>query len=138
MTDTTKTARRKTYPQASGFALKEGRLRLGKVGLVPVRQHRPLEGTPKTCTVRRSATGKWYATAFLNPFTTQLGRSFGKSCPAKRKKLVGYWWPSTRPIPRKIILNADIDSVRHSVSGDISVHAVVSTLTEMKTPLVTS
>ena len=51
-----------TYPQASSFALKEGRLRLGKVGLVPVRQHRLLEGTPKTCTVRRSATGKWYAT----------------------------------------------------------------------------
>ena len=51
-----------TYPQATGFALKERHLRLGKVGLVKVRQHRDLEGTPKTCTVRRSATGKWYAT----------------------------------------------------------------------------
>ena len=51
-----------TYPQATGFALKGGRLRLGKIGLVKTRQHRPLEGVPKTCTVHRSATGKWYAT----------------------------------------------------------------------------
>ena len=51
-----------TYPQAPGFALTAGRLRLGKVGLVRLRRHRPLEGLPKTCTVRRSATGKWYAT----------------------------------------------------------------------------
>ena len=51
-----------TYPQAHGFALKAGRLRLGKIGLVQVKQHREVEGTPKTCTVRRSATGKWYAT----------------------------------------------------------------------------
>ena len=51
-----------TYPQDGGFALKAGRLRLGKIGLVKVRQHRDYEGAPKTCTVRRSATGKWYAT----------------------------------------------------------------------------
>lgn len=51
-----------TYPQDEGFALKNGRLRLGKIGLVKMRQHRGLEGVPKTCTVRRSATGKWYAT----------------------------------------------------------------------------
>lgn len=51
-----------TYPQATGFALKGRYLRLGKVGLVKVRQHRKLEGNSKTCTVRRSATGKWYAT----------------------------------------------------------------------------
>ncbi len=50
-----------TYPQQPGFELKGERLRLGKVGLVKLRLSRPLEGTPKTCTVRRSATGKWYA-----------------------------------------------------------------------------
>ena len=50
-----------TYPQDQGFALKAGRLRLGKIGLVKVCQHRLLEGQPKTCTVRRTATGKWYA-----------------------------------------------------------------------------
>ena len=51
-----------TYPQDGGFALKGRHLRLGKIGNVSLKQHRPLEGTPKTCTVRRSATGKWYAT----------------------------------------------------------------------------
>ncbi len=51
-----------TYPQALGFALTAGRLRLGKVGLVRLRRHRPLAGIAKTCTVRRSTTGKWYAT----------------------------------------------------------------------------
>ena len=51
-----------TYPQATGFALKGRHLRLGKVGLVKVRPHRALEGCPKTCTIRRGATGKWWAT----------------------------------------------------------------------------
>ena len=51
-----------TYPQDQGFGLKTHGLRLGKVGTVRIRQHRPLEGTPKTCTLRHTATGKWYAT----------------------------------------------------------------------------
>lgn len=51
-----------TYPQVGGFTLKESWLRLGKIGNVPIKQHCPFAGTPKTCTVRRSATGKWYAT----------------------------------------------------------------------------
>ncbi len=50
-----------TYPQAHGFEIKEGGLRLGKIGRIRIKAHRPLEGTSKTCTVRRSATGKWYA-----------------------------------------------------------------------------
>jgi putative transposase len=36
------------------------RLRVMNVGLVKVVLHRPLEGTPKTATLRRSSTGKWY------------------------------------------------------------------------------
>lgn len=36
------------------------RLRVMNVGLVKVVLHRPLEGTPKTATIRRSRTGKWY------------------------------------------------------------------------------
>ena len=51
-----------TYPQArTGFSLKEGSLRLSKIGSVRCVEHRPLEGTPKTCTIQRTATGKWYA-----------------------------------------------------------------------------
>ncbi len=36
------------------------RLRLYGVGLVKIILHRPLEGTPKTATISRSSTGKWY------------------------------------------------------------------------------
>jgi putative transposase len=36
------------------------RLRVMNVGLVKVVLHRPMDGTPKTATIRRSSTGKWY------------------------------------------------------------------------------
>src|SRR5690242_13388335 len=52
-----------TYPQApSGckFEANEKRLRLHGVGQVKIILHRPPEGTPKTATIRRSSTGKWY------------------------------------------------------------------------------
>jgi len=35
-------------------------LRVANVGRVQIVLHRPLEGTPKTATIRRSSTGKWY------------------------------------------------------------------------------
>jgi putative transposase len=36
------------------------RLRVMNVGLVKVVLHRPLEGVPKTATIQRASTGKWY------------------------------------------------------------------------------
>jgi len=52
-----------TYPQApSGCKLVGKALHLSKIGTVRVVLHRPLEGNPKTCCIRRSPTGKWYAT----------------------------------------------------------------------------
>jgi putative transposase len=36
------------------------RLRLHGAGLVKIVLHRPIEGTPKTATISRSSTGKWY------------------------------------------------------------------------------
>jgi putative transposase len=54
-----------TYPQwDNGVRLSASgkRLLLSKVGDVKIILHRPLEGTPKTATVRRAATGKWYVT----------------------------------------------------------------------------
>jgi putative transposase len=39
-----------------------GRVRLHGVGHVKIVLHRPLEGTPKTATIRRSGTGKWSVT----------------------------------------------------------------------------
>ena len=49
-----------TYPQY-GFKLDGDRLHLSKIGDVRVVLHRPVEGTIKTLTIRRSSTGKWYA-----------------------------------------------------------------------------
>ncbi len=52
-----------TFPQyGNGCKLVDGVPKLSKVGALRVVQHRPLEGTPKTCTIRRSSTGKWYVT----------------------------------------------------------------------------
>jgi putative transposase len=51
------------YPQApSGCRLVGDTLHLSKVGPLKVVLHRPLQGTPKTVCIRRSSTGKWYAT----------------------------------------------------------------------------
>jgi putative transposase len=49
-----------TYAQ-SGFAVKDGELRLSKIGDVRIKLHRPIEGKIKTLTITRSATGKWSA-----------------------------------------------------------------------------
>jgi putative transposase len=52
-----------TYPQVGrhgGAALDGGLLSLSKIGRIPVRLHRPLQGVPKTVTISREADG-WYA-----------------------------------------------------------------------------
>jgi putative transposase len=52
-----------TFPQVpSSCALDatEQRLVVSKVGRIKVLLHRSLEGTPKTATIRRTATGKWF------------------------------------------------------------------------------
>ena len=56
-----------TFPQ-SGFSIvsvprtasHDDRLTLSKIGSVKMVSHRPLKGKVKTCTIRRSSTGKWY------------------------------------------------------------------------------
>jgi putative transposase len=52
-----------TFPQVPvGCTLDAGarRLVVSKVGQIKALLHRPLEGTPKTATIRRTATGKWF------------------------------------------------------------------------------
>jgi putative transposase len=52
-----------TFPQVPvGCALdpQEKRLMVSKVGRIKVLLHRPLKGAPKTATIRRTATGKWF------------------------------------------------------------------------------
>jgi putative transposase len=48
-----------TYTQ-SGFRLNDRSVSLSKIGKVKAIIHRPVEGTIKTCTVRKTATGKWF------------------------------------------------------------------------------
>ncbi len=49
-----------TFPQ-SGFSLThDDRVTLSKIGSVKMVSHRPIKGQVKTCTIRRSSTGKWY------------------------------------------------------------------------------
>jgi putative transposase len=50
-----------TYPQYGGGAILDGGvLSLSKIGRIPIRLHRPLQGTPKTITISCEADG-WYA-----------------------------------------------------------------------------
>ena len=48
-----------TYPQ-SGFRLHPDGVYLSKIDRVKIVLHRPVEGKIKTCTVKRTPTGKWY------------------------------------------------------------------------------
>lgn len=48
-----------TFPQKPATPI-DGRVRIPKVGMVKIKDHRQLQGTPKIATVFRSATGKWY------------------------------------------------------------------------------
>jgi putative transposase len=53
-----------TFPQVPvgcKLDMETKRLRMMNVGQVKVVLHRPLEGMPKTATISRSSTGKWYA-----------------------------------------------------------------------------
>jgi putative transposase len=50
-----------TFPQVPiGCRLEDMHLRVANAGQVKILLHRPLEGTIKTATIRRSRTGKWY------------------------------------------------------------------------------
>ena len=49
-----------TFTQ-SGFAIINGRLSLSKLGHIKIQLHRAMAGNIKTCTIKRNATGKWFA-----------------------------------------------------------------------------
>jgi len=54
-----------TYPQG-GFKLLENVIQLYKIGGIKTKFHRPIEGIIKTCTVKRTLTGKWFVTFACN------------------------------------------------------------------------
>ena len=51
-----------TYPQNNGsFSFqKDCKIKLSKIGCVKIKKHRDLKGTPKTCTVIKTSTDKWF------------------------------------------------------------------------------
>ena len=70
-----------TYPQyGNGAVVDGGVLSLSKIGRIPIRLHRPLQGTPKTVTLSREADG-WYACLSCAEVPTQpllpTGRATG-------------------------------------------------------------
>lgn len=67
-----------TFPQ-SGFRLEGKKLHLSKIGSVPVFLSRPLEGTVKTCTIRREADG-WYVVFACETTPTAPLPVTGKAC----------------------------------------------------------
>ena len=48
-----------------------------KTGLVRIKIHRPLEGKPKTCTIKRTPRGHWYATVTCENVPGRLGKPTG-------------------------------------------------------------
>ena len=68
-----------TYPQNNGsFKLVEDdkKIYLSKIGCVKIKYHRKLQGTPKTCVVSRSSTGKWFvAISCVEVPKTQVNQS---------------------------------------------------------------
>lgn len=49
-----------TYPQAPGFKIENGKLKLSKIGNLRIKMHRDIVGQVKTCTIRKD--GKhWYS-----------------------------------------------------------------------------
>ncbi len=53
-----------TFPE-SGFKIKDGKLILSKIGNIKIIQHRPIEGTIKTCTIKKDI-DQWYTTFSCN------------------------------------------------------------------------
>jgi putative transposase len=52
-----------SFPQNNGsFKIEDNFLKLSKIGNVRINLHRPLIGDVKTCTIKKTKTGKWFAT----------------------------------------------------------------------------
>jgi putative transposase len=64
-----------TYPHyGDGVKVVENKLRLQHIGLVRINLHRPVEGTPKTVTVKREA-AKWYVVICCELPDVEIGSS---------------------------------------------------------------
>jgi putative transposase len=50
-----------TYPQGGFRVLPNGHLEVSRVGIIRMFKHRDIEGTIKTCTLKKDAVGDWFA-----------------------------------------------------------------------------
>ena len=62
------------YPQ-SGFCLERKFLQLSKIGRIRIKQHRPIVGIIKTCTIRKDASGHWHVSFSCIVETNPLPRN---------------------------------------------------------------
>ena len=70
-----------TYPQAGakgGYRIVGKKLHLSKIGKIPFHLSRPLEGTIKTCTIKREADG-WYVIFTVEENQSRLFAKTGKT-----------------------------------------------------------
>jgi putative transposase len=63
-----------TYPQ-SGYSIKNKTIIVSKIGEIKAKIHRPIIGKIKTCCIRRTSTGKWFATLSCDIEGTPLPKS---------------------------------------------------------------
>lgn len=62
-----------TFPQAqSSCEVKNGKLKVSKLGNITIKLHRPTRGKVKTSTLTRSSTGKWYVCFSVEVEPTRL------------------------------------------------------------------
>lgn len=64
-----------TFPQ-TGFVIESGKLKLSRIGKVKIKLHRQIAGRIKTCTITKSATGKWFACFSVEIEAQPLPKSF--------------------------------------------------------------
>lgn len=60
-----------TFPQAQAFSVSGKRLCLSKIGEVKIKLHRPIEGVPKTCSIKREAS-LWYVIFSCDDVPTRI------------------------------------------------------------------
>lgn len=68
-----------TFPQEppkGGFSIQEKTIKISKIGVIKAKIHQPIQGKLKTCTIRRSSTGKWFATFSCEIEAQPLPESF--------------------------------------------------------------
>ncbi|MDP2907898.1 MAG: RNA-guided endonuclease TnpB family protein [Nanoarchaeota archaeon] len=66
-----------TFPQ-SGFKLESSGLRLSKIGMMGIKQHRKIEGKVKTLTINKTSIGKWFANFTVVQEIKVRQKNFGK------------------------------------------------------------